>query len=79
MPSDGAGFNSFAIAHNVDSPEEVEAVMQQAIEAGANLVKPPDKVFWGGLSGYFKDHDGHLWEVAYNPFTWIGPTDHTDA
>ena len=79
VPSEGAGFNSFAIAHNVDSPEEVETVMNQAIEAGARLVKKPQKVFWGGFSGYFKDPDGHLWEVAHNPFTWIGPSDDTDA
>lgn len=71
----GTGFNSFAIAHNVNSEEEVEEVMQHALNAGARLVKEPQKVFWGGYSGYFKDPDGHLWEVAYNPFTWIGPSD----
>ena len=75
VPSEGSGFNSFSISHNVASPEEVEAVMQQALEAGATLVKQPQKVFWGGFSGYFKDPDGHLWEVAHNPFTWIGPSD----
>ena len=49
--------------------------MAQAVRAGATLVKKPQKVFWGGYSGYFADPDGHLWEVAHNPFTWIGPVD----
>ena len=40
-----------------------------------DLVKKPQKVFWGGYSGYFKDPDGHLWEVAHNPFFWVGPAD----
>lgn len=75
VPSETGSFNSFAISHNVNSPEEVEAVIRQAIEAGALLVKEPQKVFWGGFSGYFRDLDGHLWEVAHNPFTWIGPAD----
>ena len=76
---EGSGFNSFAIAHNVSSEEEVEEVMQQAVKAGATLVKKPQKVFWGGFSGYFKDPDGHLWEVAHNPFSWIGPCDKTGS
>ena len=71
----GKGFEAFALAHNVRSAEEVERVVAQAVEAGATLVKPPQPVFWGGFSGYFKDPDGHLWEVAYNPFFWIGPGD----
>ena len=50
-------------------------MMKQAIDAGAVLVKEPQKVFWGGFSGYFKDPDEHLWEIAFNPFTWIGPQD----
>ena len=75
VSSEGSGFNSFSISHNVSSEEEVKAVFQQAIEAGATAVKEPQSVFWGGFSGYFKDPDGHLWEVAYNPFSWIGPED----
>jgi uncharacterized glyoxalase superfamily protein PhnB len=61
------------LAHNVSSPEEVDAVLEQAVDAGATLVKPGQEVFWGGYSGYFADPDGPLWEVAHNPFTWIGP------
>lgn len=79
VPAVGSGFNAFTIAHNVASEEEVELVMSQALSAGATLVKKPTKVFWGGYSGYFQDPDGHLWEVAHNPFTWIGPEDDADA
>lgn len=73
VPADGNGFGGFSLAHNVASEAEVDAVMAQAIGAGATLVKSPQKVFWGGYSGYFKDPDGHLWEVAHNPLFWVGP------
>ena len=75
VPAAGSGFAGVTLAHNVDSEAEVDAVMAQAVAAGATLVKPPQKVFWGGYSGYFKDLDGHLWEVAHNPLFWIGPED----
>ena len=75
VSNEGSGFSGIALAHNVASEAEVEAVLEQAVAAGATLVKPAQKVFWGGYSGYFKDPDGHLWEVAHNPFTWIGPED----
>lgn len=71
----GGGFNSFSLAHNVESEAEVDVAVKQAVDAGASLVKKPEKVFWGGYSGYFADPDGHLWEVAYNPFFWVGPSD----
>ena len=71
----GSGFAGFTLAHNVGSEQEVDAVVAQAVAAGATLVKPPQKVFWGGYSGYFKDPDGHLWEVAHNPLFWVGPSD----
>ncbi len=69
----GEGFAGFALAHNVSSEAEVDEVVNQAIAAGATLVKKPQQVFWGGYSGYFKDPDGHLWGVAHNPFFWVGP------
>lgn len=75
VSSVGTGFEGFSLAHNVASESEVDKVMMQAIEAGATLVKKPQKVFWGGYSGYFKDPDGHLWEVAHNPLFWVGPND----
>ena len=49
--------------------------MSEVITVGAELVKSPQKMFWGGYSGYFKDPDGHLWELAYNPLEWIGSKD----
>lgn len=72
---DGSGFSGFTLAHNVASEAEVDQVIEQALLAGATLAKPAQKVFWGGYSGYFKDPDGHLWEIAHNPFLWIGPDD----
>ena len=75
VPAEGSGFAGFSLAHNVHSDAEVDVVMAQAIAAGATQVKAPQKVFWGGYSGYFRDPEGFLWEVAHNPFTWIGPTD----
>jgi len=57
----------FALGHNVSSPDEVDAVMKQAEEAGAVVVKRPQQTFWGGYAGYFKDPDGHLWEIVWNP------------
>ena len=72
---DGDGYNGFSLAHNVASEEEVDQVFNQAISAGATSVKSVQKASWGGYHGYFKDPDGHLWEVAYNPFAWVGPED----
>jgi len=63
-----AGFPGFSLAHNVASPEVVDAVLEHAVRAGAQLVKPAGKTEWGGYSGYFADPDGFLWEVAWNPF-----------
>ena len=75
MSAQGEGFEGFTLSHNVGSEEEVEEVVSQAVAAGATLVKTPQEVFWGGYSGYFKDLDGHLWEVAHNPLFWVGPSD----
>jgi uncharacterized protein len=61
------GTASFSLAHNVGSQAEVDDVMAQAGRAGATIVKPAQRAFWGGYAGYFQDPDGHLWEVAYNP------------
>ena len=72
---EGTGFAGFTLSHNVESEAEVNQTIEQAVSAGATLVKPPQKVFWGGYSGYFKDPDGYLWEVAHNPHFWVGPGD----
>jgi hypothetical protein len=74
---EGSGFRGVALAHNLTSEAAVDQLYQEAIAAGATPVKQPQKVFWGGYSGYFADPDGHLWEIAHNPFTWIGPPDQT--
>ena len=66
--AEGSGFAGFALAHNVESPEAVDATLAEAVAAGATLIKPGQKVFWGGYSGYFADPDGFYWEVAHNPF-----------
>ncbi len=68
ISSEGSGFQGFTLAHNVGSPEEVDNTLAEAVSAGAELVKPGQKVFWGGYSGYFQDPDGFYWEVAHNPF-----------
>lgn len=56
-----------SLGHNVDSRAEVDAVMQQAADAGARIVKPAQETFYGGYAGHFQDPDGHLWEVVFNP------------
>ena len=75
VSSEGEGFEGFTLAHNVDSEQEVDEVVALALAAGASLAKKPQKVFWGGYSGYFRDPDGHLWEVAHNPLFHVGPED----
>lgn len=69
----GSGFRGVSLAHNVKSKTEVLALLKKAEDAGAKIVKPGQKTDWGGFSGYFSDPDGHLWEIAFNPFFWPGP------
>lgn len=57
----------FTLGHNVSSKAEVDEVMEQARNAGAVIVKPPQATFWGGYAGYFQDPDNHLWEIVWNP------------
>lgn len=65
---EGSGFTRVALAHNVKTKEDVEKVLSQAEAAGAKITKPAQDAFWGGYCGYFQDPDGHVWEVAWNPF-----------
>lgn len=67
LPPTSPSPTEFSIGHNVSSKAEVDAVMQQAKDAGGEIVKPAVETFWGGYAGYFQDPDGHLWEVAWNP------------
>jgi uncharacterized protein len=62
-----AGFGGVALAQNVRSRGEVDAIMAAAEAAGAGVTKPADETFYGGYAGYFADLDGHLWEIAHNP------------
>ena len=62
------GNGGIALAQNFSSEAEVDAMMARAEAAGARILKPAAKTFWGGYDGYFADADGHVWEVAFNPF-----------
>lgn len=64
---DGRGAR-FTLAQCMRSPEEVDAFFEHLKKHGASITKMPEKVFWGGYSGYFADPDGHLWEIVHNPF-----------
>jgi len=61
-------FSGISLAYNARDRAEVDRVLAQAEAAGGRIVQPAREVFWGGYSGYFTDPDGHLWEVAWNPF-----------
>ena len=69
-------FRGVGVAWNGTSEEEVDRIMAHAKSAGATIVKEAQKVFWGGYSGYFADPEGHLWEVAFNPFMPIDADGH---
>jgi uncharacterized protein len=64
---DSGGWGGIALAHNVRSPREVDAVLAEAESAGATVTRPGAETFWGGYSGAFTDPEGHAWEVAHNP------------
>lgn len=68
--SDAGGWGGVTLAHNVRSPSEVDAVIAEALAAGATIGRPGEATFWGGYSGVFIDPDGHPWEVAHNP-GWV--------
>jgi uncharacterized protein len=64
---DAGGWGGVTLAHNVRSPAEVDAVIEEARAVGATITKEPGETFWGGYSGAFADPEGHPWEVAHNP------------
>jgi uncharacterized protein len=64
---EGGGFSGFAIAYNTRRKADVDAVLAEAMSCGAEIVRSAHDTSWGGYSGYFRDPDGHLWEVAWNP------------
>ena len=65
---EGSGFSGITLSYNAKSEKEVDEVLEKVKRLGAFVIKPAQKVHWGGYSGYFKDLDGHLFEVAHNPF-----------
>ena len=65
--ADAGGWGGVTLAHNVGSPDEVDAVMREAEAAGATITRPAAATFWGGYSGAFADPEGHAWEIAHNP------------
>jgi uncharacterized protein len=67
LPQGPPSATELSLGHNVASETEVDRVMERAARAGARIVKPARKTFWGGYAGYFQDPDGHLWEIAWNP------------
>jgi catechol 2,3-dioxygenase-like lactoylglutathione lyase family enzyme len=64
---DRSGFVGLSLAINLAGEQEVDAALAHAESVGATILKPAERVFWGGYSGYFADPDGFVWEVAYNP------------
>jgi hypothetical protein len=70
---DSGGWGGITLAYNVSSPEQVDAVIEEARAAGATIGREPAKTFWGGYSAVFLDPEGHPWEVAHNPHWTVGP------
>jgi uncharacterized protein len=69
---DGGGYGGITLAHNVRSPQEVDAIVAAAEAAGATVTRAPAEAFWGGYTGAFADPEGHPWEIAHNPRWEIG-------
>ena len=69
QPEASLGTGAITLAHNVASRDEVDALFARAEAAGATILKPPGAVFWGGYHAYFADPEGHIWEIAHNPFS----------
>jgi len=68
LPAEGTGFRGVSIGYCTRSKEEVDSLLATAEAAGATVQVAAHDTFWGGYGGYFSDPDGHLWEVAWNPF-----------
>ncbi len=70
---DRTGHSAVTLAYNVSTEPEVDDMINLAEKNGASITKPAQKAFWGGYSGCFADPDGHIWEIAFNPFAKLGP------
>jgi predicted lactoylglutathione lyase len=75
--ADTGGWGGVTLAYNVNSPQEVDAVIAEAETAGAEIPRAGAETFWGGYSGVFVDPDGHPWEVAHNPHWTVHPDGRT--
>ena len=73
QPGEIGGFSGITLAHNVAEKADVTRLYDAALGAGARGIKPPHDIFWGGHIAYFADPDGHVWEIAHNPFSRLGP------
>lgn len=71
-PGADLGTGAMTLAQNFGTRAEVDAAFEAALAAGATPLKRPEEVFWGGYSGYWADPDGHVWEMAMNPFWPLG-------
>lgn len=67
------GRGAMTLSHNVASKDEVSDILSLAERAGGRILRPAGDVFWGGYIGYFADPEGHIWEIAHNPFSPLGP------
>ncbi len=67
------GRGALTLSHNCHSKEDVNAILDKAEGAGAEILKPAADVFWGGYHGYFRAPEGTIWEIAFNPFSQLGP------
>ncbi len=68
VKAEGSGFKAFTLAYNTRTQKEVDDLITELAKKGVTIVKPPQKVSWGGYSGYIADPDGNLWEIAFNPY-----------
>jgi hypothetical protein len=74
VPVESLGQGAVTLAHNVRTRDEVAEILAAAKAAGAEILKPAQDVFWGGHHGYFRAPDGHIWEIAHNPFSPLSDT-----
>ncbi|MFW8634087.1 VOC family protein [Cribrihabitans pelagius] len=72
LPPSALGAGAMTLSHNTRSQEEVSELLAAAEAAGAEILKPAQDAFWGGHHGYFRSPDGHIWEIAFNPFSTLG-------
>lgn len=69
LPIDALGTGAMTLSHNLRAAEEVAPLMARAEAAGAQILRPAGPIFWGGTIGYFRAPDGHIWEIAHNPYS----------